>query len=429
MATAKRIKFIITKWTSFESQLANLENIVSDGEYEITSLKLRMTRMNEVYRNFEEYKDELSMLEPNHPLLNEFIGIQNRYFAIAGNVENISTAMSETRSVASSENGHSATVGNSQELDVSKRRIKLPTAALPTFDGKYEDWLSFKNAFTAMIHSQSYLSDIEKFQYLKSSLTKEAANKIKIFSMTGENYMKAWDILERSYEVKRILINQHLAMLTNLPAQREETTQGLDKLADDVQQHSQTLNSLGVSVPSEMLVHLVESKLHRKTAEKWEESLEREEIPTIEKMCDFLYKTAVCVSKRNKRGESTQEHSTKGQPPTKKKKRFENSKQHAFVINTSNNCALCKDVQHPLYRCEKFRALAVPKRIEVIKKAKLCINCMKYHKDRQCVYGTCTVCSKKHNSMLHLNSPSTVKSSRITRNKTSENDKTSEKED
>lgn len=40
--------------------------------------------------------------------------------------------------------------------------MKLPEAPLPTFDGKYENWLTFKNAFTNMIGSRTDLSDVDK---------------------------------------------------------------------------------------------------------------------------------------------------------------------------------------------------------------------------------------------------------------------------
>ena len=73
-----------------------------------------------------------------------------------------------------------------------KRRIKLPQASMPKFDGCYEEWLSFKDAFTSMIGSQNDLRIQEKLQYLKSSLSGEAFNKIKIFGITDETFKRAW---------------------------------------------------------------------------------------------------------------------------------------------------------------------------------------------------------------------------------------------
>jgi len=55
-------------------------------------------------------------------------------------------------------------------------------------------------------------------------LTGEAVNKIKILTVAGTNYRKAWDFLKRANEVKRILISRHLFLLINLPILEKETT-------------------------------------------------------------------------------------------------------------------------------------------------------------------------------------------------------------
>lgn len=115
------------------------------------------------------------------------------------------------------------------------RSYKLPETSLLTFDGKYENWLSFKNAFHKMIGSQTDLSDIDKLHYLKSALVGDAATKVKNFDVDNINYLNAWNLLERSYEVKRILISRHFFLILNLSAIDKETTNGLPKFADDMQ--------------------------------------------------------------------------------------------------------------------------------------------------------------------------------------------------
>lgn len=151
-----------------------------------------------------------------------------------------------------------------------------------------------------MIGSQIDLSDIDKLHYLKSALTGDAANKIKIFSVDGINYAKAWELLVRAYEVKRVLISRHMSLILNSPVLDKETTDGLSKLADDMQQHIASLSTLGVSVGPEMIVHIIKSKMPKHTLEKWEATLERDEVPTLEQVYEFLYKTAVCASKRER---------------------------------------------------------------------------------------------------------------------------------
>lgn len=48
--------------------------------------------------------------------------------------------------------------------------FKLPPIQLPVFDGDVMQWLPFSDSFTAMIHDNRGLSEIQKFHYLKSSL-------------------------------------------------------------------------------------------------------------------------------------------------------------------------------------------------------------------------------------------------------------------
>jgi len=110
-----------------------------------------------------------------------------------------------------------------------------------------------------MIGSQTDLSEIDKLHYLKSALI--AANKTKIFTLDDINYTKAWDLLERAYEVKHILIFRHISLIINLPVLDKESTSGLTKLADETQQHIASLSALGVPVVPEMIVHILESKL------------------------------------------------------------------------------------------------------------------------------------------------------------------------
>ncbi|XP_071580244.1 uncharacterized protein [Temnothorax nylanderi] len=409
-----RIKLLTQKRTTLKSQITNLANILDKGSFNNANLRLRINRLTVLYQAFEDFNDELVVLDPSDGHQEVLTNIQDRFYSLASKIEdilntaNISEASAGTTSEETrSENAVSVT-------SVKKRRFKLPEAPLPTFNGKYENWLSFKNAFHNMIGSQSDLSDVDKLHYLKSALIAEAANKIKIFAIDGMNYVKAWELLERSYEVKRILISRHLSLIINLPAIDQETTSGLSKLADDAQQHVASLNALGVSLSPEIIVHLLESKLPKNTLEKWEATLERDEFPNLDLLYEFLYKTAVCASKRERSKISEQEKGKNEIPAKKKRSNFSN---RAFVLNSSNtrNCIACKVKRHPLYLCDKFKQLPVHKRIETVKNAKICYNCLRSHRDTPCKFSNCTICQKRHNTLLHLDKYAATNKSNTTK--------------
>jgi len=75
-----------------------------------------------------------------------------------------------------------------------------------------------------MIGSQTDLTDIDKLHYLKFVLIGEIGNKIKIFAIDRINYAKAGELLELSYEVKRILITRYLSTIMNLPMLDRKST-------------------------------------------------------------------------------------------------------------------------------------------------------------------------------------------------------------
>lgn len=395
-----------------KTQITILTNLLDKGKLDNTSLRLRNNRLTELYHIFEESNDELLTLDPNDTHRTEFENIQERFYELAGKIENILNSSEAGASVSSEDTRSDNTV-----TIIKKRRIKLPEAPLPTFDGKFESWLSFKNAFRNVIDSQSDLSDIDKLHYLKSALIGEAANKLKIFTVDGVNYSKAWDILERAYEVKRVLISRHLSLMLSIPPLDKETTSGLTKLADDMQQHVASLISLGVSVGSEIIVHLLENKLPKSTLEKWETTLERDTFPTPDQMYEFVYKSAVCTSKRERAKASESERNI-NETMIKRKRIYPSNR--ALLLNASQNCVACNTRRHPLYLCAKFKQMSIPKRIEIVRNAKVCYNCLRSHRDSPCKFSNCTICQKRHNTLLHLDQYANANKSTLTKPETTQ---------
>ncbi|XP_011169796.2 uncharacterized protein LOC105202814 isoform X1 [Solenopsis invicta] len=224
-----RAKLLIQKRTSLKSKIINLSNLLDKDKINGVELRLRGARLTELYHAYEEYSDELAVLDPSDAHTDEFADIQERFYILAGRIENTLNAANAS-SVGANVSNEEAQSNNGSMVE--RRPIKL---------------------------------------------------------------------LERPYEVKRILISRHLSGILNLPALEEETTNSLSILADDAQQHIASLSALGVSVAPEIVVHILENKLPKATLEKWEATLERNEFPKLDQMYDFLYKTAaVCALRREK---------------------------------------------------------------------------------------------------------------------------------
>ncbi|XP_066595473.1 uncharacterized protein [Prorops nasuta] len=397
---ADRVKILIQKRVSLKTQMTTITNLLDKNKLDHATLKLRIARLTSLFHAFEEMNDELVVLDPEGNHEEEATNVTERFYLVAGRIENILNS-------ADSVSGDSAvSVGATRnesrdEAIPPKRRIKLPEAPLPTFGGRYENWLTFKNAFNNLIGSRTELSEIDKLQYLKSSLVGEAANKLKILSIDGLNYTRAWELLEKAYEVKRILISRHLSLIMNASVVEKESANSLSKLVDEIQQNMASLNALGVNISSEILVYIVESKLPKPILEKWEMTLSRDEYPNVEQIYEFVYKMAVCASKRE-RTRNAEAEKDKHEHSNKKRKLSAPNNQ-TFVADTSKRrCIACKQDTHPLFVCKTFKELPTVKRVELIRNERLCYNCLRSHKGKDCKFSNCKKCGKKHNSLLHV---------------------------
>ncbi|XP_043475512.1 uncharacterized protein LOC122507066 [Leptopilina heterotoma] len=381
--------------TAFEEFLAQFN---SHDPAQIAELQLRYNSVFSYFSNIDELYNEIQLIdsETDHTLDKKTL--QNSFFKLLASAQNHVTIITQREQTNSLHNHELNSNSENERLsNVSShcRKLKLPQATLPTFSGKVEEWLSFKDTFITMIHRRDDITNVEKLQYLKSVLKDEALRKIQVFAITDENYDRAWKLLQKSYEDKRTLISRHLNLLLRLPSQEKESYQGLIALADESQQHLQSLASLGVHVTHEIVVAIIEEKLHKLTLEKWDESIKNGEFPSLEDMTDFLYRTAARISKRKMNTDNNDKDS-----PVNKKRKIESKKQ-ALVTSTSKQCILCSD-SHPLFKCTKFLSLTVNERFKTVKDANLCVNCLRNHKTKDCKFGTCKKCNKRHNTLLHF---------------------------
>lgn len=61
---------------------------------------------------------------------------------------------------------------------------------------------------------------------------------------------------------------------------------------------------------------------------------------------------------------------------------------------------MCKN-SHWLYGCPSFRKLSIQERTREAKRLKACLNCLRLHPDRECTFGGCQRCRRRHNTLLH----------------------------
>jgi uncharacterized CHY-type Zn-finger protein len=247
------------------------------------------------------------------------------------------------------------TIINDHQAAFHSSQVKLPDIQLPLFSGLFTEWVTSKDTFLNLIHNNNSLSGVQKFHYLQSSLTGEARQNIEHLTISNENYATAWQILSNRYENNRLIIHHHIRAIFNLS--------------------------------------IITSKFDQITILAWESSLTNE-IPTYQQLEDFM--TQRCQTLESLQVTSLDLNAQKSDS---KSKHFSNPPTKTIVATT---CCFCKK-SHNLYHCKDFLSLTIPQRISEIRKLKLCTNCLREsHKVESCTSSTCRKCSRKHNTLLHI---------------------------
>lgn len=76
--------------------------------------------------------------------------------------------------------------------------MKLPKLTMRTFDGDLTSWVTFWDSFD---HENRDLSDVDKFNYLRSLLEKGAYDVISGLTLSADNYIEAITLLKKRYMV------------------------------------------------------------------------------------------------------------------------------------------------------------------------------------------------------------------------------------
>uniref|UniRef100_A0A6M2DTQ3 Putative bel-3-i nvi n=1 Tax=Xenopsylla cheopis TaxID=163159 RepID=A0A6M2DTQ3_XENCH len=283
-----------------------------------------------------------------------------------------------------------------------QRLTKLPTAEILKFDGNFENWHSFKNTFKSIIDTRKDIDDLNKFLYLRSSLTGAASNKLSLYDASAENYAKAWKLLEDTYQKERALVYKHYDALINVRFIQNPTTENLNQLIDDARQHLNNLESLKAKPTEAFVVRILENKLPPELRTKWEKTFDDDNtLPTFDLFSKFITKCAFRYNSRRSDQSQGIHLSLKrrhhDQTGDFQKVYRNDPTARAFV--TSSKCT-CKN-DHALYKCPDFKTLSVDQRIKLVKTLKLCQNCLRAHKGA-CVSIRCKICDCFHHTMLHV---------------------------
>nr|XP_012219380.1 PREDICTED: uncharacterized protein LOC105670437 [Linepithema humile] len=281
----------------------------------------------------------------------------------------------------------------------------LPPIKLPPFDGKFEEWESFRDRFTALIIDNHDLTNFTRMHYLTSSLRGHALDCVKCLAVTENNFTVAWNLLKSRYGSARRLLNVHLSTLLNLSSVTRESVSDLQSLRDRVGVAVAALKNLKRSPEqlwNDMLVCIVSQRLDPVTRKAWNLKFCTEDLPSFEDLKTFL-------DTRIRALEDLKLPAVNADKATKASSAKINSANATTALHAP--CSLC-NANHNLQSCSTFINKNPSERREIVKAENRCTNCLsKRHNYYACTSKfTCRHCKRKHHSMLHESSDSSSKS-------------------
>ena len=125
--------------------------------------------------------------------------------------------------------------------------MKLSKFTLTAFNENPLKWTSFIETFDATVDSQESLSAIEKFSYLTGHLEGPAADCVRGFSLTSENYVEARKLLEERFGNTQVIISAHMNVLLKLPKLNNDNVAKLTSFYNAIESNIRSLMTMGLN--------------------------------------------------------------------------------------------------------------------------------------------------------------------------------------
>ncbi|GFX53934.1 DUF1758 domain-containing protein [Trichonephila clavipes] len=167
----------------------------------------------------------------------------------------------------------------------------MPKLELPQFHGEMEYWITFKELFQATVIDNSDLTEIDKLQYLFTSVKGNAAKLIRGFAIKKENLKNCWELLCERYENKNQLANCQINKLFSIRTNKANSAKQLFEILDNCNESVRNLTVLGLEINqlSELIIiNHCTSKLHEEIAHRWELTLKPDTYPTLQAFRMFI---------------------------------------------------------------------------------------------------------------------------------------------
>ncbi|XP_036347309.1 uncharacterized protein LOC118756662, partial [Rhagoletis pomonella] len=385
-----KLVLLRTQRNVFERHITNLHDKVnSDGDKEDARvLECRLQILDSHYRQLCQIQTQIENLQSTDTAR----ASQEELF-IAAKVKIMALLQAKRRPSAPSM-AESSFINTTMTAGAAHHN-RLPKLKLPSFDGKYATFKRFKSTFANLIHNDPYIATIDKFNYLLNCLSGPALEVVQSFQITEDNYSKALERLDARYDNDVLIFLDCISSLFALPTMTQPEATTLQKLVDNASAIRGSLLSIGSAeeIMNNIMIHILLSKVDAQTKAKYNEQQGFDKLSSWEDCCNTL-------NRRCQYLESQGDHQSDQRGAKPKVKQASTSK---TFVPTNANCVYCNSPSHYISSCNKFKELSLQQRIDYVRKAGICFNCLrKTHCMKECQSKSrCKICQSVHHTLLH----------------------------
>lgn len=192
----------------------------------------------------------------------------------------------------------------SQNIKVQNTSVKLPKLEIHSYIGDKLKWIEFWLPFETSVNSNSSLSNIDKFIYLRSKLDGEARSSIAGLAGSNENYVVAVKILKERYGNIQEKIDLHYNQLISLKT-AGDSVDSLRQPLNSINRHLRCLDVLEQNIIQDVFVLVIKSKLPHSVLRHLEIQKGSKERWSVMKRCDLFSEYVMAVERAEKVKPST----------------------------------------------------------------------------------------------------------------------------
>lgn len=286
MSNERRIKALKLRQKSLVASFVLIKEFVDDYDEttQAVEIPVRLERLIQIWSDYDQNQRELETLDDTaiDVYLKERTALETSYYRIKGfllaqNKVTITELPSSPNQLA-------------LQVPPSASQVRLPDVKLPVFEGKLENWLNFHDLYVALVHSSTGLSNIQKFYYLRSSLSHEALQLIQTIPISANNYLVAWNLLLDHFQNPARLKQSYVDSLFDFASLTRESATELHSLVEKFEANVKVLQQLGERTEywDLLLIRMLSTRLDSTTRRDWEEYSSTLPVATYRELITFI---------------------------------------------------------------------------------------------------------------------------------------------